>query len=569
MKTNYILILTCLLLCFACSKDQVEEEVIKPKEEEVIQEEEKQTFSVNRPDQYALEVVYFMPTDFAVEQSLLNPTLNDISDMILFMQSWYETLMDYNGFGKKTFGLVTDQHGVVKVGVIYGKESSEYYAIEANKPQVRKEVRDFLMKRPAPFSGFKLSDHMLILGPQKSKIGYFGGGTWAVAQSDDFSMHEMPGFFFNGLQLEESAKQYSGMLHELGHGLGLHHNARKASKKPLTSLMGDWGIFTYHSEPDRMIITQADCAVLDKCQIFNRTDNGIVYYKNRPNNTLKSMSISKDVTASKIVMSGSFTSDQVTPYVNVGFDFKNVDQTFPNDSYDEIFYLVSTVDEGNNKYSFSLEVEYADLFNGFQTNHKSNAEIEINAITESGFGGFGRNNKIFDGHFYTTDLATKIPNDDILYAYEAHEFTDRSNWTITANTEDVGQGFVANQAIDGDLNTYWQCQWPYKIAEKGAHEININMGEVKSIKGMYFYSKRANHQWRPKHIVVKTSTDGTSFTTSADVTINSLAEAEEVKLNFDNSTTTQHIKILVDEIYTTKTASNDQNLLFSEIDILL
>ncbi|MFC2110486.1 hypothetical protein ACFLRU_06690, partial [Bacteroidota bacterium] len=108
MKSNryYLLLVLSVFLTFSCSEDQIQ-----------MQDETTGTFakpgngkgngpaltySVNRANQYHLNVVFFKPTDYQVTSTLIDQT----SDVMLYIQKWYEKQMELQGFGQKTFGLM-------------------------------------------------------------------------------------------------------------------------------------------------------------------------------------------------------------------------------------------------------------------------------------------------------------------------------------------------------------------------------------------------------------------------------------------------------------------------------
>ena len=62
------------------------------------------TYTISPAGQYALNVVFFQPTDIQASQQ----TLDDISDLMLYIQSYYSKQMELSGYNGKTFGLELD-----------------------------------------------------------------------------------------------------------------------------------------------------------------------------------------------------------------------------------------------------------------------------------------------------------------------------------------------------------------------------------------------------------------------------------------------------------------------------
>ena len=549
-KITNLLFCIGFLMAVSCSKTEDLDTVVPVDPEEEPKPDES-VWSVNREDQRALNVVFFVPTDYPLEDN----TLKQVSDVMLYIQSWYEVQMEAQGYGKKTFALLTDQYGAANIMFVQGKESSEFYG-EKNHPILTQEVRDHLADNP----DFDKSQHTLVLGYHGSKVGFFGKGKWAFASSMDYTLTDS-GQTFNGFPLKV-AENLGGIMHELGHGLNLPHNAEKKSELPFISLMSN-GNRVYQKRPEDVFLTKSTCAILNANEVFNKKSNGIAYYDVKPNTELKDISITKDSGTNSIKISGTFISDIEAIHAYAGFNFVNENSSPPNDNYDEIIYdIVPT--KKNGVYAFNFTIPYGDLFNDFQTENKDKAEITINVITENGF-----RMKPFS-HFYTTDLATEIPNDDVIIEYEVFDFTDRSNWSITANsTTASNEDSNASTMIDGDTSSYWQSHWPYKTADRGPHEIIINTGTTTTMKGMYFLSDRTGgQQFRPKHFIIQSSADeGASWTTVKEVTVANINDAKEFRVKFDSNVTTKHVKIVVDQIYTTAT-SGAENLVFAEIDII-
>ncbi|MFV0566821.1 MAG: discoidin domain-containing protein [Flavobacteriaceae bacterium] len=518
------------------------------------EEEEEDVWTVNVANQQALNVVFFIPTDFASDEGTVTDISGHISDVMLYMQAWFKKQMEYNGYGSKTFGLMTNQHGKVHVLVVKGQYSSTHY--NGRSVNVKPEVEEYLAENPE----FDKSAHTLVLAEKGANIGFNGLGKWCFATSADYSLTDT-GKTFDGFALK-TCESLGGIMHELGHGLNLPHNCQKASEEPNVALMS-FGNHTYEGgNPEKVYLTQSSSAILNVNSLFNKTTNGISYYMVEPLVEIKSVNITKNNVTAAIVINASFTSNTPVTHTYAGFDFVNAGANPPNDNYDEITYLKAPTQDANGVYTFQVEVPYNDLFNTYQVDNKDEAVIEINVLTENGF-----RIKPFD-HYYTTNTLTQVPNDDIIVGYTAFEYSDRSSWTVTANTSTSNTERQAEKMVDGNESSYWHSLWPYYVANRGPHEITVDMGTTKAAAGVYILSNRDhNDQYRPKNITIQTSTDGTTWTTAIDsYTVPTYAEAERLSLNFASSLNFRYFKVLVSERYT-NTTSAEENLIIAELDI--
>ncbi|MDY7396045.1 discoidin domain-containing protein [Aureibaculum sp. 2210JD6-5] len=533
MKKQYFLVLILLGFFYSCSDDISSVDI--DKEPEV----EEDVWSVNRPNQHPLNVVVFKPTDGTVEDEMLDK----VSSMMLYVQKWYEKQMDMQGYGKKTFGLVTNQHGKLKITVVSGSQSSSYY--KTKDREVDNEVNKYFETHPTE----KLSNHIFILGKDGSGVPFYGLGKNAFATSKDFTLTST-GKFLDDLELMVCDK-LGGIMHELGHGLNLPHCAHNASDLPKIALMS-FGNHTYQetNKSNLVFLTGSDCAILNVSETFNSKDK--VYYDSDANVKLLSYSVTKDNVNQATTVSGLLTSEVKANHIYVGHN------GYPLEGgYDNITFTQALLPTANhNEYSFSIKMPYSDIFNGYQA--KDHIELSLVIITENG-------ERIMASRYdYTIDAGSQIPNDDILKNYKAFVFSDRSNWSITANTSTASQ--TASNMLDGNLNTYWHSVWPYTIVEKGDHIITIDMGEEKTFKGLYFLSDRPGGQFRPKKLSIETSNDGNTWNKIKESAITSIEEAREIKITLDTAVTTKNIRVKVDEIY--QSSGTEENLIFTEIDII-
>ena len=513
---------------YSCSDDNISTEEI----------DEQDIWSVNKSNQYALNVVIFKPTGGTVEKEMIE----NVSLMMLYVQKWFEKQMDMQGFGKKSFGLLTNQHGKVKITVVSGSKSSDYY--KDNNREVNKEVKKYFIDHPDE----RLSNHIFVLGKDDSGVPFYGLGKNAFATSKDFLMTST-GKFLGDLELMVCDK-LGGIMHELGHGLNLPHCAHRASDLPKIALMS-FGNHTYQnsSKSDLVFLTASDCAILNVSETFNKKDK--LYYDDAEIK-LESFSVQKDNAKQATIVQGFLTSNVKANHFYVGHN------GYPLEGgYDNITFTTPlNATNKENEFSFSLEMPYTDIFNDFQA--KDIFELSLVVVLDNGL------KSMLYKYDYTIDALSPEPNEDIEKEYEAFVLSDRSEWGITANTNTTSN--PAAQMLDGNLDTYWHSEWPYTIVDNGAHTITINTGEEKTFKGLYFLSDRSEGQFRPKNLIIENSSDGIVWNEINETTLTSIGLAREVKVLFDATITSKHLRISIDEVY--QSSGIEENLIFTEIDII-
>lgn len=535
-KIIYLSIISSIFLG-ACSKDD-DMDTSPIFEENPV--EEVDVWKVNKDSQHALDVVFFKPKNFQSNESLIN----EVSEMMLYIQGWYKKQMELQGFGKKTFGLITNQKGKVRVHLVEGNQSSTTYN---GHNEIMSEINGYFANN----SGFREGSHLFVLGSRESGVPFYGVGKTAFATSDNYKLTST-GKYIDGFELMKCDK-LGGIMHELGHGLNLPHCAHKASDLPRISLMS-FGNHTYQNDgkADLVFLTKSDCAILDVNEVFNSKEKQ--YYGISPTIEMQNYSVTKDNVKKATIVQGVFTSDVKATHFYVGHN------GYPlSGGYDNITFAIPVATTFNdNEYSFYLEMPYSDIFNGYQS--KDILELSMVVITENG------NKKGPVKYDYTIDVLAPEPNNDILREYILFEFSDRSNWMISANSTSQNTERIASKMIDGDVESYWHSVWPYEISSKGSHELIINLNEVKSIEGLYIRSSRPGGQYRPKSIVVQSSSDELAWKTEKELMLSSIGQAAEIELYFDATVTTKYLRLIVDQIYAS--SGDEDNLLINEIDII-
>jgi hypothetical protein len=210
-----------------------------------------------------LNVIYFIPND--------NPALPNyksrISNLLFNFQDFMSAEMLRNGYSAKTFGLSVNDSSQVNIITIYGQYGQANYSYANASTTVIAELNTYKAAHPGEFS----SDHNLIILPLRTDGGstpFFGSGRNCFAVD------------YNGLDVANLATTTSnlmaGMLHELGHGLGLPHNKQHVSEASTlgTTLMGA-GNTTYGRSAT--FLSAADCAILNVNQVFQSATSATFY----------------------------------------------------------------------------------------------------------------------------------------------------------------------------------------------------------------------------------------------------------------------------------------------------
>lgn len=439
MKTKYILralLVITLITMHGCSKDPDETLEAENVEGGIGKGKNKPAFISNPKN---LNIVYFIPTD--------NPEVADyqqrINDLLINFQNYIKSEMERNGFGNKTFGLPVDTAtNRIKIIVIQGQNDQATYDYGSGSAIIN-EINNYKSANPNEFSG----EHTLILLPQRTDGGsqpFYGWGRNCFAvDNPNIKISEIP---------STSSNLIAGMLHELGHGLGLPHNKQKASEVATlgTALMGS-GNYTWGRQPT--FITAANCAILNRNQIFQNTITTDVYGSA---NTTISPSASWDSANETINVSGTFTSDKAVsdilywldPNVNnegagVNKDYNSVawlGQIGQSNSFSIDLPVGEVIDHGD--YPYELKIKLV-LENGtVKTNSYSfefvNGEFKPSSVYVYQHGSYGGwSVALGEGSYTTSDIVTlggvdndlssvKVPLGLKVTLYDGDNFTGNS-----------------------------------------------------------------------------------------------------------------------------------------------
>ena len=112
----------------------------------------------------------------------------------------------------------------------------------------------------------------------------------------------------------------------------------------------------------------------------------------------------------------------------------------------------------------------------------------------------------------------------------------RALWTIAGFSSEEpaeaqwGNGGQAIHALDDNTGTFWHSQW-----ENGSpvppHYIAVNMGETKTIHGLWFIDRQNDQEGKPKETQVQVSMDGVTWTDAGAFTLENTKTKQKQFLN--------------------------------------
>jgi hypothetical protein len=367
-----------------------------------------------------LNVVYFIPND--------NPALANyktrISALLFNFQDFMKSEMQRNGYGAKTFGLSVDTAGLVNVITIQGQNGQAYYDYSTSGSTALTEINAYKAAHPTEFS----SDHNLIIMPLRTDGGstpFYGVGRNCFAVD------------YNGLDVANlsttTSNLMAGMLHELGHGLGLAHNKQHVSEQSTlgTTLMGS-GNQTYGRSAT--FLSAADCTILNTCQVFQAS--GSATYYGSVTSTIKTYANTNSYDGN-IYVRGSFTSTSAITNVIYYLD--------PNVNNEGI-----GVNKDYNANAFRSDVIGLDSFNvaipvsELQVKGNTRYELKIKLVCENG-------NVI--PYTYSFNFASDIPQFPSTVQFYQH--CSYGGWVATLGVGNyTTTQMVALGLVDNDLSSF-------------------------------------------------------------------------------------------------------------------
>lgn len=339
----------------------------------------KANYTSNRDSQIPINVIYFVPSELKAKYLQNKNTIEqNISEALLYVQSWYKMEMNLAGYPDKTFALATNKkQDRVMIVPIFGTKTSAAYK---GNGDVKSEVEAYLAENP----NLNWGVHGIVITDNETNFRVAANGRVAFARSTDGYQMIKKDETLGGLQLMWCGT-CGGLIHEFAHALNAPHIALGAAGAPNKSIMGGGGAIQYNSGKNlsKLILAPSTAAILNNSQALNRTDNGIKYYEVKPTIVIKSFSIQKNNLNKATLAKFRFTSDIKPTNLYVAYD------ALPdkvNDDYDRVSYTTTiTKDPKNGDYIAELEIPYVDFFNGFNDENKKTISLSVDILTENGF----------------------------------------------------------------------------------------------------------------------------------------------------------------------------------------
>lgn len=301
------------------------------------------SYSSDHP--YNLNVVYFVPNDVTLDSTYQTR----LSALLLYGQDFYKQNMINNGYGPKTFGLLTQTANPdqVKIILIHGQESIGSYPSSGGADKIMSETNAFFANNPSQ----KTSEHtlyiMAVIDQAKGDIPFYGLGRNCFAI--DYPQLDLQYKGASGNWGDLFTKWFGGMMHELGHGLNLPHSHQTNTEnndpdKGMNLMFG--GNWTLGISPT--FINRAGCAILNNCQVFADAP-GVTYYNGHKSGLTK---LHAEYDNGDLVVSGKFYSDKTITDINIYQD----PYSAPSQGYYKVAWSVSPLAS-----TFSLRMPVSEL----------------------------------------------------------------------------------------------------------------------------------------------------------------------------------------------------------------
>ena len=171
-------------------------------------------FAQDAAPKYIVRVIYIVPNDREP-----NPDMDAKLDTLMKKtQQFYAELMEFHGFGRKTFRLETDATGDVIVHHVDGKHNNAHYQNQSEDSEGSMIVWDEIQEQ------FDTSKNIYVLALDISDHIVAYGGTPVSGLAGELNSHY-------GYALIPAFNPGVALWHELGHTFGLTHDSRTEAKR--------------------------------------------------------------------------------------------------------------------------------------------------------------------------------------------------------------------------------------------------------------------------------------------------------------------------------------------------
>ena len=184
----------------------------------------KRLAGLNVGEPRTVRLIYFLPKDRTPQQDI-DATMDEL---IKNVQLSYEEMMEYHGFGARTFALETDATGKAVVHHVKGKFNDEYYHTDT----FRKVIDEETAEQFDPSRNI----YIVVLEVSTEDIdGYCGqGGSWGPEGGVALIPAPDSGCF-----------SVAVAAHEIGHAFGLAHDHFRGAVRSPSSYHWDWMITSF------------------------------------------------------------------------------------------------------------------------------------------------------------------------------------------------------------------------------------------------------------------------------------------------------------------------------------
>ena len=205
----------------------------------------KRLAGLNVGEPRTVRLLYFLPKDRTPRQDI-DAKLDEVMKNV---QLSFEEVMEYHGFGRRTFTLETDAAGKAVVHHVKGKFNGEYYHTDT--------FRKVIFEETAEQFDLSANIYLVVLDVSKEPTSGCGQGrAWGI--EGGVALIPAP-FSDRNFEFGWSCLNVRTTAHELGHTFGLEHdNLRNATLSPSS----------YHT--DFMVTSFCAAEWLDAHRYFNR-----------------------------------------------------------------------------------------------------------------------------------------------------------------------------------------------------------------------------------------------------------------------------------------------------------